>query len=277
MAQALSYTIISQGDDSAILSFVDMSTGKSGNIPNWAQVEDDTKEAIMDIINNPDSVSGDAITAIYSELSDARAEKILDMRDALGITVSTRGDIIIGDTVLPHAFQELLANVSTEEDARSIVAFAHDVVNNPGEHCQEALIEWLVANPSLSFTPDGRIIGYRAVNTDFGSKHRGYGIVNGKEIENGSLDNSPGNVLEFPRYMVDQNPSQYCSIGLHVGTWEYAYNYGCQGVDSRFISVAFAAHDVVSPPQDAYQKKIRVSKYTVMEEISQPYTETIVK
>lgn len=276
MTQPLSFTIISQGESNAILSFVDMTTGKSGNLPGWSELDNKIQSKIMGIINNPDSVEGDAVKAIYDAASGYRNDNIKKIRRELGVSIHN-DKVIIGNIELPFEFQKLLGNVTTIEDAKSIVAFAKDLDKNPGEHCKEALVEWLIANPSLSFTTDGRIIGYRAVDAKFLSNHSGYGIVNGVEIENGRLDNTPGNVLEFPRFMVDQNPDSWCSIGLHVGTWSYATGYSrsfCGG--HNLISVAFKASDVVSPPSDAHQKKIRVSEYTVLETISEPYSDTIV-
>lgn len=55
MAQPLSFTIISQ-DDNSILSFVDMTTGQSGNLPQWSNLDEKSQNTIMDIIKNPDSV-----------------------------------------------------------------------------------------------------------------------------------------------------------------------------------------------------------------------------
>lgn len=275
MTQPLSFTIISQGD-TAILSFVDMSTGKSGNLPGWSELDDAVQAKIMAIINNPDSVEGDAIKAIYNAASNYKSDTVRDIRKKLNIYVA--GDkVYIDNIALPGELQKLLGNVSTLEDAKSIVAFAKDLDNNPGEHCKEALVEWLIANPSLSFTQDGRILGYRAVGNDFLSNRSGYGIVNGEEIENDHLDNSPGNVLEFPRFMVDQNPNALCSIGLHVGTWKYATDYARSFFGGHnLIAVAFKASDVVSPPSDAAQEKIRVAKYTVVETVDKPYSDTII-
>ena len=270
MAQPLSFTIISQGEDS-ILSFVDMTTGQSGNIPQWNSLNEESQNTIMGIIENPGSVEENPIKAIYMAASNYNSNEAEEIRRKLGIKVGLN-NIYIGSIILPKQFQKLLGNITTLEDAQSIVAFAKDLENNPGQHCKEALIEWLVANPSLSFTPDGRIVGYRAVRNNFYSYNSGYGIVNGEEVTNSNLDNTPGNTLQFPRFMVDQNPNKYCSIGLHVGTWGYASSYGHE----KHISVAFKASDVVSPPEDAFQHKIRVSEFTVLEEIFGPYHDTIV-
>ena len=231
----------------------------------------------MEIINNPDSVSGDPIREIYDSASGYNSTKVGAIRKELDIEVGMDFVKVAGIT-LPAAFQKLLGNIETKQDALSIVAFAKDLAQNPGEHCKEALIEWLVTNPSLSFTPDGKIIGYRAVDENFASNHKGYGIVNGKEVENDHLDNTPGNTLQFPRFMVDQNPNKHCSIGLHVGTWDYATSYASSFPHgtANLISVAFKASDVVSPPEDAHQEKIRVEEYTVREVVQAPYKETIV-
>lgn len=272
--QQLSYSVMDTGGDST-LCFIDLTTGESGNVPQWNKKEEDIKTKVMDIITNPGD-SENPVKDIYNIIIGSQDMTIRNIRKELGVEVSdSDGKITIGDVVLPARFQKLLSTVDTKEEAQSIVAFAKDLANNPAQHCHEALIEWLLANPSLSFTSDGRVIGYRAVHEDFSSNHSGYGIVNGVEYKDAHLDNSPGNVLEYPRFMVDANPSKYCSVGLHVGTWDYAAHY-LSGNDVHRISVAFRASDVVSPPSDAQQEKIRVSKYTVLEEITAPYEDTII-
>lgn len=271
MTMPLSYSIVDDGN-SATLCVLDLTTGESGNVTQWNSYNKDIQDAVMEIINDPEGYD-DPISEIYLTIIGTAQEKIDAIREELGVTINDNGDVVIGDAVLPHRFQDLLSTVDTRQEAESIVAFAHDLLDNPGEHSREALIEWLLANPSLSFTNDGRIIGYRALRDDFTSNHHGYGIVNGKEYANAHLDNSPGNVLEFPRFMTDANPGARCSIGLHVGTWRYATNY--LGYDSVRVSVAFRASDVVSPPSDAQQEKIRVSKFTVLQQVFSPYEDTV--
>lgn len=273
MAQPLSFTIINQGDN-AIFTFVDMNTGRSGNIAYWNKLDKEMQDLIMDIVENPDVTDGDPIQAIYDTASGYNSSVALQIRKELGVQVFSN-KIIIDGISLPVEFQKLLGNVSTKEEALSIVAFAKDLNKNPGEHCKESLVEWLLTNPSLSFTPDGRIIGYRAVDENFLSSRSGYGIVNGQEIEDDNLDNTPGNNIKFPRFMVDQDPNSYCSVGLHVGTWKYAINYSDHFLPN-LISVAFKASHVVSPPRDAHQEKIRVEEYDVLETVHSPYSETIV-
>ena len=255
----LSYTIIGSGD-SAGISFVDLSTGESGNYGRFGTLDEDKKHAILSVLDCEQSTVKDVYTAIRESGSNDTSA----IRKELGIIILA-DSVIIGGVAFPRRISALLEGATTLEEAKSVVAFAKKLSDNPGEHCKEAMIEWLLHNPSLTFTADGNIIGYRAVKNDFGSKHRGYGIVNGVEYDDASLDNSPGNVLEFPRAMVDADTSTYCSIGLHVGTWDYAWGFGSG--DDRRVIVEFSPADVVSPPSDAAQEKIRVSKFTVIREV----------
>lgn len=265
----LSYTIIGTGE-SAGISFVDLTTGESGNYGHFGTLAESKKHDILSVLDCEHSTVKDVYQAIKEK---AGSSKVVSIRDALGITVLA-DSVIIDEVAFPRRISALLEGATTLEEAKSVVAFATKLGKNPGEHCKDAMIEWLLHNPSLTFTADGNIIGYRAVNSNFGSKHRGYGIVNGVEYEDSSLDNSPGNVLEFPRAMVDADTSAHCSIGLHVGTWGYALRYGQAG-DKR-IAVEFSPADVVSPPHDAQQEKIRVSKFTVICEVSSPLDDFII-
>lgn len=264
----LSYTIIGTGE-SAGISFVDLTTGESGNYGHFGALAEDEKHTILAVLDCEHSKVKD----VYDAIKGTGDNKISSIRDALGITVLA-DSVIIDEVAFPRRISALLEGATTLDEAKSVVAFAKKLDKNPGEHCKDAMIEWLLHNPSLTFTEDGNIIGYRAVNSNFGSKHRGYGIVNGVEYEDSSLDNSPGNVLEFPRAMVDADTSTHCSIGLHVGTWGYALRYGQAG-DKR-IAVEFSPADVVSPPSDARQEKIRVSKFTVICEVSSPLDDFII-
>ena len=264
----LSYTIVGTGE-SAGISFVDLTTGESGNYGQFGTLAEDEKHSILSVLDCESSTVKD----VYQAIKETGSSEAVAIRDALGITVLA-DSVIIDEVSFPRRISALLEGATTLEEVKSVVAFAKKLGENPGEHCKEAMIEWLLHNPSLTFTADGNIIGYRAVNSYFGSKRRGYGIVNGIEYENSSLDNSPGNVLEFPRAMVDADTSTHCSIGLHVGTWGYALRYGW--VTDKRIAVEFSPADVVSPPRDARQEKIRVSKFTVICEVSSPLDDFII-
>lgn len=194
-------------------------------------------------------------------------------RDRHGINVLEDGTVDMGNGVLlPDSFRRMLLSVTDDRDIKSVIRFGKKLAKNPLPHAREALVEWIIRNPSLALTNSGNVVGYRGLRKDFTSIHSGYGIVNGVHLANANLDNTPGNVIEFPREMIDHNPNKHCSVGLHVGTWGYASGFS-QG---RIVMVTFSPTDVVSPPTDSAQEKIRVCKMISRAEINSALPEDTV-
>lgn len=193
-------------------------------------------------------------------------ELIRRSREKYGVTINQEdGSVTLpSGAVLPDAFRRMITSVTDEKDIQAVLAFGEKLVANPLAHARDSLIEWITRNPSLAITRDGDVIGYRGLREDYTSIHSGYGIVNGVHYTDAHLDNSPGNVIEFPREMIDHNPDNFCSVGLHVGTWDFASSF----TRGPIVIVTFSPADVVSPPRDAEQEKIRVSSMTVRASIS---------
>lgn len=190
---------------------------------------------------------------------------IKSVRDKYNIVINSDGSVDLGNgVILPDSFRRMLLTVTEDKDIKAVIRFGKKLAKNPLPHAQEALIEWIVKNPSLAITNNGNVVGYRGLLPDFTSIHSGYGIVNGEHLEDAHLDNTPGNVIEFPREMIDHDPNRHCSVGLHVGTWDYASSFS----RGRTVLVTFSPTDVVSPPTDSAQSKIRVCKMISRAEIT---------
>jgi hypothetical protein len=163
-------------------------------------------------------------------------------------------------------------------DATNFVRFMERLSNNPVAHSREQLFTWTEAQ-NLTIDADGFIVGYKSVYSrdndqdfldaegnvifdldkyPFRSSSSGHGIVDGIEI-NGSLPMGVGVTVEMPRDEVDHNPSEGCSSGLHVGTYDYAKGYSQRGA---LLEVRFDPADVVSVPSDCGFAKLRCCKYT---------------
>ena len=155
-------------------------------------------------------------------------------------------------------------------DYLPLANFMEKVYLNPNEHSRDHLYRWMLAE-SLSITPTGDIVGYKGVNHDFKSVHQGYGIVNNVEFANAHLDNSEGNLVTIPRDMVTFDPANGCSFGLHVGTHTYASGWG-----SVVMEVHVNPRDVVSVPSDCGSAKMRVCRYTVVQQVEAKYIEALV-
>jgi len=162
----------------------------------------------------------------------------------------------------------LLRTLREGNDVAPLVKFWENLANNPSPESRENLFLWLNSH-NFTIDQDGMIVGYKGVRKDFGSISSGPGIVNGVE-QNGSLDNSPGNVLEVDRQYVDPNPNRHCSRGLHVGTWSYASGFG-----PVVVEVRTNPRDVVAVPKDHNGEKMRVMRYKVERVLDAPYTDPI--
>ena len=107
-------------------------------------------------------------------------------------------------------------------------------------HCQQK-------EPSnLPITDDGHLLAYKSVTENFKDRHTG------------TIDNSPGRVVEMPREEVDSERDRTCSSGLHFCALHYlstAYGYGGQ-----VVILKINPRDVVSIPSDYNNSKQSVCR-----------------
>lgn len=160
------------------------------------------------------------------------------------------------------------------DDWQPLVKFLDRVDANPSAESRKQLCKWIAAG-KLTVTQDGFIVGYKAVNVDSNgthvSTHPGPGVVDGKEM-NGYIPNKPGSVVEMSRSKVDSNNRNECSVGLHVGTFDYAKWYKGNNANRAILEVNFDPADAVSVPTDHNHSKVRVCRYKVIGLINSPYT-----
>ena len=170
------------------------------------------------------------------------------------------GNISIkGDTLYwkgePFAGVMATRMISMLEEGFSIepmVLFMHNLLKNPSKRSVDELYGFLEKN-SLPITPDGYFLAYKKVRKDF------------LDIHSGTMDNSPGTVVEMERYKVDDNKDQTCSTGLHFCGMSYLDHFG--GSDSRVVIVKIDPADVVSIPSDYNGAKGRACRYEVIGEL----------
>jgi hypothetical protein len=133
-----------------------------------------------------------------------------------------------------------------------MVLFMHNLMKNPSKRSVDELYGFLEKN-SLPITPDGYFLAYKKVRKDF------------KDIHSGTMDNSPGTIVEMERNQVDDNKDQTCSTGLHFCGLSYLDHFG--GTDSRIVIVKIDPADVVSIPSDYNGAKGRACRYEVIGEM----------
>lgn len=172
-----------------------------------------------------------------------------------------------GDVVDKTITRIMLERIkSGDNNWRSLANFMLKLANNPSTESRRALYRW-ISDRHLTITQDGMIVGYKGVGKDGLSGHPGKGIVHRENdlgeietqyIEHDRLPNVPGTWVEFPRAEIDPNPDNGCSIGLHVGTKDYAENYG-----TRLLTVLVDPTSVVMVPKDCEGQKMRVCQYYI--------------
>lgn len=145
-----------------------------------------------------------------------------------------------------------------------VVRFMLNLDENPSHRAQEATYKWVEAN-GLTITEEGHFLGYKAVTDtpEFLSSSSGPdNWVNGSLYNGGASCQVPhevGSVISKKRADVDDTPGGGCSVGLHVGTYDYASTF-----EAILMTVKINPRDVVSVPDSNMSFKIRVCRYEVI-------------
>lgn len=130
-----------------------------------------------------------------------------------------------------------------------LVKLAQKINAIPSFHVREQLYGFLAHN-GHPITKDGNFIAYKKVREDY------------RDIHSGDFDNSVGQTVEMDRRLVDDNPNNTCSSGLHIASFDYAKNFG----SGRLMLCEVDPLDVVSVPIDYDNMKMRACKYKVVGE-----------
>ncbi len=209
------------------------------------------------------AIDGDESVVDLFDTSRRAAAVLENLSDRVQVASSR---VWVDQTEVDDVFADLLIDLldEGEEDYQPYVNFLEKVYSNTSEGIRENLSRWLKAE-QFSILPNGNILGYRGLNSDYTSKHAGPGVVNGVTV-NGHLDNSVGNVVELPVELVEVNAAVGCASGLHVGTHGYASSWA--GYGGVVVSVEVDPRHVRSVPYECDSQKMRVSKYKVLDTIS---------
>lgn len=208
---------------------------------------------------------------------EARYEDLGDLLDiAKAVEDFVEGEIEVKDEVVfykNHRLHGVVVDKLLEmlragmKDSAPLTNFITRLQSNPSANSVNELYSFL-SYKALPTTPEGKVLGYKGVKNDFYSSTGNADtiVVQGKTNESHQIFNGVGETIEVSRRCVDDNKDNHCSFGLHVGSYDYAN--GWAGQDGRLLVVEFDPEDAVSVPTDCDFQKLRVSKYRVVEDIT---------
>lgn len=224
-----------------------------------------------------DSKASDSEVLNLFDVEKAVASKFERLSDRVAVRngqVLFDGDVV-NNTLTDHVLRFLNEGV---DDWQPLVAFFENVQQNPSETSREELYEWLANDESLTITDDGYIVGYKGCYIDangvFVSTRPAPAsenvTVNDQPVT-GPVPQQAGSVVAMPRGVVDPNLDRHCSVGLHVGTFNYA-----KAFTGKVLEVHVNPRDVVSVTADSNREKIRCCRYEVVGPIDAHYDAAVI-
>ena len=210
-------------------------------------------------IQNPELIKI-VIEAIKNNASDIQLLELIDpiykiKTHASGLFGVSDGVVYIDNEAIPDALSARIIDFTDNGlPFEPLIKFWKNCKLNPDPMAKTDLYKFLEHN-GHPITTDGFFIGYRAIRSDFKDKYTGI------------IDNSVGKLVAMDRSMVNSDPNQTCSTGLHVASYDYARNsYGTFGIENGDILVEVKVNPkfVVCVPIDYNSQKMRVCEYTVI-------------
>lgn len=166
-------------------------------------------------------------------------------------------NVLIDGNTIPKTLGDKIVALSEEGlPFEPFIEFWKNLRTNPSNNSIKCLFDFLDHN-HVPITEDGCFIAYKGVREDF------------TDCYTGTIDNSPGKIVNMPRNQVDDNPHHTCSNGLHVAGWDYASGTAYGGA-ARYLMCKVNPANVVSVPPDYDFQKMRVCEYEVLKEVDKP-------
>lgn len=218
------------------------------------------------VVVNKDHPNYEKVLAIVTntDATVAEVEKLVDLPKAIeeysAGNLKVSGDGLfwkgteIKNSLAMRLIEMMKASKGNTSTFNNMIAFFENLMQNPSFRAVNELFDFLNAC-TLPITTDGCFLAYKKVRSDY------------KDIHSGTFDNSIGQKLEVPRNMVDENPEQTCSYGLHVCSYGYLEHFSSSGDSVKVVIVKVNPKDVVAVPKDYNNQKMRVCAYEVVGEV----------
>jgi len=216
--------------------------------PNWALIEEAVKNNDEQALINAISIKN-TIKAFSGNVND------IEIR---GNDIFYRGEKLFGEDVT-----RIMSYLTSGAPKASMVKFLNAKLLNTVPSSVASLYNFLT-NKEMPITDNGTILGFKGVRNDYYSVNTGREpLISGTRRDDGAILNSVGETVWMERHYVDADPNQGCGPGLHIGSRNYAKNWG-----SRVMVVEFSpAHVVVVPNGNC--EVLRAFKYNVVGELNE--------
>ena len=237
--------------------------------PNFINLIQDGKTFTADATHPSFAKARSILMQVYGQ-TPARAQELL--REALtAINVKRavqnfmQGSVKIeGDSVSYKGMEidngltkRIIEAMNEGKDFKFLINFFENLMLNPSRRAVNELYGFLTHN-DIELTEDGHFLAWKRVNSNY------------KDMYTGTIDNSPGKVVEVPRNAVDEDSNRTCSAGLHVAAKSYLPHYG--GGRGVIVQVKVHPRDVVSIPVDYNNAKMRTCRYEVLKDVTKGFT-----
>jgi len=161
--------------------------------------------------------------------------------------------LLIDGVDIPERLKHKFLDLKRRHKPRAyLTKFWDKLQKNPNKNSIEMLYTFLEHN-GHPIMADGDFLAYKAVTTDLLDHHTK------------TTKHKIGCVIKMDRKLVDDNPTQTCSFGLHICSSAYLKDF--HPTTSRYLEVLVDPKDVVAVPNDYNGTKCRVSRYKVYREV----------
>jgi hypothetical protein len=177
------------------------------------------------------------------------------------VEIRRDGAVLYKGELLPEAVgRKVFACYTDGVPFNYLLKFFERLDSNPSNTSREQLYRFL-DHHGLCITPDGKVLGYKGVGENYWSitGNTATKVLQGRVNDAGQIYNGIGETIEVARHAVCDDPSVACAAGAHLGSCEYAKNWG-----PRVVIVEFDPADAVSVPHDCSCQKLRTCKYRVV-------------
>ncbi|QXL90426.1 rIIB lysis inhibitor [Salmonella phage NINP13076] len=196
----------------------------------------------------------DGAIAMIEAGKEAKAEKVID----LGPDLKLLDGVLYwhGQKQESTLADRILNDIKNDTFDDRYVKFMQKLMHNPSYASVKMLYDFIQHN-DLEILENGDVKAYKKITITTDGPRDSY---------TRKVPNYKGQIISMPRNMVEDNPNQTCSQGLHIASLEYAGGFGGNGL----IEVAVNPADVVSVPYDYNQQKCRCCRYEVLTGAEKP-------